>query len=81
MATNYTSGEMPMVGDRVDVNRGAGLRGVVKVVVSGPSEGAAPGHSVEAWSENGPGILVEMDNGALVFNTPDNDVVLIKRDV
>jgi hypothetical protein len=81
MSDQYTSGEMPIVGDIVDVNRGAGLRGIVRVVVSGANEGAAPGHSVEAWSANGPGILVEMDNGALVFNTPDNDVILIKRDV
>jgi hypothetical protein len=77
----YVSGEEPMVGDLVDLNRGAGLLGTVRVVISGPNEGAAPGHSVEAWSTNGPGILVEMDNGAFVFNTADNDVVLIKRDV
>lgn len=71
-----------MVGDLIDLNHGRSVRCRVLVVVGGPTEGAAPGQTVESCRECGPGVLVQVEGGgALVFEEPNDDTILLARDV
>jgi hypothetical protein len=72
-----------MVGDLIDLNHGRSVPCRVLVVVGGPTEGAAPGQNLEMWrSECGPGLLVQVEGGgALVFEEPNDDTILLARAV
>jgi hypothetical protein len=73
-----------MVGDLIDLNHGRSVLAKVLVVVGGRTEGAAPGQSVESCRHSGPGLLLEIQGaggGALVFEEPNDDTILIRRAV
>ncbi|APV48899.1 hypothetical protein BWI17_03915 [Betaproteobacteria bacterium GR16-43] len=72
-----------MVGDLIDLNHGPGVRCRVLVVIGGPTEGAVPGQNLEMWREEcGTGLLVQVEEGgALVFQEPDDDTILLARAV
>ena len=69
-----------MVGDLIDLNHGRSVRCKVLVVVGGPTEGAAPGQTVESVRESGPGVLAQILGGGLVFTEIDDDTLLLARD-
>ena len=80
MSARYPTGELPMVGDIIDLNHGRSVRCRVLVVVGGSTEGAAPGYKVETWKDEGPGLLVQViGGGALVFEEPNDDTRLLER--
>jgi hypothetical protein len=84
MSAPYPTGELPMVGDLIDLNHGRSVLAKVLVVVGGSTEGAAPGQSVESCRECGPGVLVQIQGpggGALVFEEPNDDTILVQRAV
>jgi hypothetical protein len=80
MSRPYASGELPMVGDAVDLGNGSGPKARVLVVVGGPNAGAAASHKLSEWEYLGPGILVEADGMGLVYEeSPDDEVILVAR--
>lgn len=80
MSAPYSTGELPMVGDLIDLNHGRKVECRVLVVVGGDTEGAADGYSVDEWRNEGPGVLVQViGGGALVFEEPNDDTLLLAR--
>ena len=81
MSKPYASGELPMVGDAVDLGYGQGPEARVLVVVGGPNAGASANHKLSDWEDLGPGILVDAEGMGLVYEEdPDDEVVLVARD-
>lgn len=80
MSARYLTGELPMIGDIIDLNHGRSVRCRVLVVVGGPTEAAAPDYTVETWKGYGTGLLVQViEGGALVFEEPSDDTLLLER--
>ncbi len=80
MSKPYASGELPRVGDDVDMAMGQGPRARVIAVVGGDTAGAAEGVRLEEWTYLGPGILVDQPGAGLVYeNHPDREVILVHR--
>lgn len=49
-------------------------------MVEDPTAGTAPGYSAKEWADQGPGLLLEViGGGALVFEEPNDDTLLLQR--
>jgi len=80
MSKPYASGELPKVGDEIDMGLGSGPKGVVVVVIGDLNHGASDGFNVDEWKYLGSGILVQTESMGLVFDDgPNDEAILLKR--